>query len=123
MTNAELLQRYDQLVAKAIKIANGWPWASDKPGDYVDVVRLSAKDGVATLEWTEDDAYDYGHHTESRSFPIGMLDWTDEQFAAWYVEEEARLKRKSDEDNAVYRLQREAEERRQFEVLKRKYGG
>lgn len=123
MTNAELLARYDVLVAKAIKIANDWPWASDKPGKYLSYpVRLSSDGkGTATLEWTEDSSYDSGSYTESRSFPIEMLDWTDEQFAAWAADEAERLKRKSDEDSAEYARKREAEERALYLRLKGKY--
>lgn len=122
--NEKVIKAYEALVHKARKIACEWPHSIwNRPdADLRYPVSLSISKGKATLEWVEDGDYDAGTISHDHTFPAEMLDWSDEQFAAWVKQEEAAIAQKNREENERSRIDAEARERGLYQSLKAKYG-
>lgn len=123
VSDRDIIEAYDALVRRAIRIVNAWPGSIwHKPGEHNHYpFRLKIEGDKATLEWTEEGSYDSGSYVGEHTFPAEMLGWSDEQYAAWCKEEEARMEREYREDAERSRKESARKERELYEALKKKY--
>lgn len=85
---------YERFVARAKDAVSGAPYW--KFIDNEEFARLGVEDDVATLTWLDISSGYYGSwETDSCSisFPASILALSDEDFAAWKAEEDAKYKR------------------------------
>lgn len=116
------IETYDWLISRACEIAEGAPyWSSVYDEKYA---RISIDGETAKLIWPEAES-DYGDSCtighNAVSFPARLLLMSDNELAAWKVEQRAIYDRKQEEKKMAVARDREAQERAAYERLRAKF--
>ena len=120
----EALDAVAGLIKRAVEITHKAPYWVCVIDDDETFAQLQIRGKRATLRWPAvETEWDYSTlETEQVSFPTRLLFISDDELAAWKLEQERKYEREKAGRTSKRQQVKEAEERAEFERLKAQYG-
>lgn len=119
MDARSVLEAYSALLSRAAEFA---AVKGERDFDFESATLYLSADGQFGISWTETDPWEGTNWRNGIGGPMTMLDMSDDDFAAWRTEQEAQRRAASEAASARYAAERAAQERQQYEALRRKFG-
>lgn len=121
----DILDLVERLVLRAVRVVNSIEGYDllEEDDRYFKFIKLSLlDDGQAKLSWPETDYDSYGIESEERLFPAELLFINDVELASWEAKCREAARKKEEQRKREMVEAAEANQRKIYEDLKKKFG-